>query len=92
MCVPSPLGFVFKVKAFFDANVILVVVATSLFLALIVLLGLRVRQREMETLMKIGCARSMVARLVATELGITLAAGIAWAMLVAVVLVEALGP
>jgi len=82
------LGFVVKVKAFFDANLILVTLATALFLALIVLLTLRVRQREMATLSLIGCAKRTVLRLQAAELGITLAAGLGVAALLALVLVR----
>lgn len=70
------LGFVLKVKRFFDANVLLVTVATGMFLVLIVLLTLRVRAREIETLARLGCARGTVAALLATELVITLGAGL----------------
>ncbi len=84
------LGFVLRVKRFFDANLVLVSAATALFLLLIVLLWLRVRQREFETLHKIGCARLMVARLVAAELLITVSAGLALAALLAGALVAVL--
>jgi putative ABC transport system permease protein len=70
------MGFVFRIKRFFDANFALVAVATSLFLTLIVLLSLRIRRREMETLFKIGCSRFTVFRLQALELTIVLAAGV----------------
>ena len=82
--VDELLEFVFQLKAFFDANVVLVSIATVLFLGLVVLLSLRVRRREVETLYKIGCARLTVVRMVALELGIVillgaaLAAGLAW--------------
>lgn len=80
LVVAEMLGFVFKLKVFFDANAALVGVATVLFLALVVLLSLRVRQREMETLRKIGAARSFVLRLVATELALTIGAGLGVAL------------
>ncbi len=70
------MGFVFRIKRFFDANFVLVIIATALFLALIVLLSLRIRKREMETLMKIGCSRFTVFGLQAAELTIVLAAGL----------------
>ncbi len=70
------LGFVFQIKRFFDANFVLVAAATGLFLALIVLLTLRIRQREILTLTRIGCSRFTVLRLQATELLIVLAAGV----------------
>lgn len=70
------LELVFRIKKFFDANLILVSLATVLFLTLIVLLSLRVRRREMETLFKIGCSRGTVFWLWATELGLVLGAGL----------------
>lgn len=84
--VAEILGFVFRLKTFFDANAILVTVATILFLALIVALQLRVRRRELETLFKIGCARWTTFKLVATELLLTVGAGLALALAGAVTL------
>lgn len=84
--VAEILGFVFRLKAFFDANAVLVTLATVLFLALIVALQLRVRRREMETLFKLGCARRTTFKLVATELLITVGAGLALALAGAVTL------
>ena len=81
--VEELLGTVFKVKAFFDANVALVSTATALLLGLVVLLTLRVRQREFETLAKIGCARATVVRIVATEWLLMLVAGVGLAALLA---------
>lgn len=90
------LGVVFRVKAFFDANALLVGGATSLFLAVIVTLSLAVRQRERITLFKLGCARSTVARLMAAELGLVVVAGALLALLCAAALVglaaRGLGP
>jgi putative ABC transport system permease protein len=66
--VEELLGLVFRVKRFFDANAALVGVATGLFLLLVVLLSLRLRRPEMETLFRLGCARGLIAKLVAAEL------------------------
>lgn len=76
------LGMVFRVKAFFDANVLLVSVATGLLLTLVVLLTLRVRKRELETLARVGAARATVVRLLVTEWLLMLAAGalLAWVL------------
>jgi len=74
------LAFVLQVKRFFDANVLLVAVATTMFLLLVVTLSLRVRQRELDTLFRIGCARGTTLRLVATELALTLLVGLAGAV------------
>jgi putative ABC transport system permease protein len=83
--------FVFRLKAFFDANVALVAVATAMFLGLIVALSVRVRRREFETLRRIGCARGKIVRLVATELALIVAAGVVVAAALAAVLVRAVG-
>lgn len=82
------LGVVFRVKVFFDANAALVLVATSLFLAVIVALSLALRRRERLTLFKIGCARRTVLWTVAAELGLLLGAGGALAAAGALVFVR----
>jgi putative ABC transport system permease protein len=92
MLVPSAvigelLGFVFRIKRFFDANFILVATATALFLALIVLLSLRIRKREILTLTRIGCSRFTVLRLQAVELLIVLGLGLVTAGLLSAGLV-----
>ena len=73
------MGIVFQIKRFFDGSFLLVSVATSLFLTLVVLLSLRIRKRERETLFRIGCGRMTIFWLQATELGILLLAGSALA-------------
>jgi putative ABC transport system permease protein len=81
--VDELLGFVFQVKRFFDANVLMVSVATALLLGLVFLLTLRVRRRELETLAKIGCARATLVRILATEWAVMLLAGVGLAALLA---------
>jgi len=66
--VEELLGLVFRIKRFFDANAALVGVATGLFLLLVVLLSLRLRRPEMETLFRLGCARGLIVKLVGAEL------------------------
>lgn len=46
---------VFRARRFFDVAVIVVTIVTTLFVALVTLLSRRLRQREMNTLFKIGC-------------------------------------
>ncbi len=84
--IDEVLGFVFQLKRFFDANTLLVSVATALFLALVVLLTLRARRRETRTLFKIGCSRARLVALHALELCICVAAGLGLAGLGAWVL------
>lgn len=85
--VAETLDLVFRVKRFFDAQALLVGVATVLLLALVVLLSLRLRRGEMETMFKIGCARRMIFWMQATEitivvtLGSLIAAGLSWGVL-----------
>jgi putative ABC transport system permease protein len=81
--VEELMGFLFRLKRFFDANVVLVTAATGLFLTLIVLLSLRIRKRERETLYKIGCSRATMFWLQSAELGMIVLAGIVLAVLLA---------
>lgn len=70
------LDVVFRIKRFFDANLVLVLTATLLFLTLIILLTLKVRERELETLFKIGCSRMTTVALMATELVLLCSSGL----------------
>ena len=90
--VDELLGFVFQLKRFFDANTLLVTVATGLFLALIVALTLRVRRAELETLHRIGCARGTIVKMVGVELAIVIGAGIVIALCGSLALIAWLGP
>ncbi len=84
--VEELMGLVFRVKRFFDANMILVGGSTALFLVLVVLLSLRLRRREMEVLYMLGCSRGLMVRLQAAELGFVVAVSLllAWGAAVAV--------
>ncbi len=81
------MGIVFQVEMFFKANFGVVLVSTGLFLVLVVMLSLRIRRREMETMFRIGCSRMTVFWLQAAELvmilgmSAVLAAGIAGGLL-----------
>jgi putative ABC transport system permease protein len=89
--VHETLDLVFRVKRFFDAQSLLVGVATGLLLALVVLLSLRLRRGEMKTMFKIGCGRWMVFWLQAGEILIVLTAGAAIACVLAWMTVRWLG-
>jgi putative ABC transport system permease protein len=73
------MGIVFQVKRFFDANFALICLATLLFMGLVVMLSLRIRKREMETMFRIGCSRLTVFRLQVEELCIVLLISLALA-------------
>lgn len=77
------MGIVFKVEMFFRANFFVVVLSTVLFLVLVVLLSMRIRQREMRTMFRIGASRGTVFWLQAAELGIVLLIGLSIAGVVA---------
>jgi putative ABC transport system permease protein len=66
------MGIVFQVERFFNASFVLICLTTLLFVVLVVMLSLRIRKREMETMFRIGCSRSTVFRLQIAELGIVL--------------------
>ena len=77
------MSIVFRIKDFFDANFLLVTLTTMLFVTLVIVLSLRIRKKEMETLYRIGCARGTVFRLQAWEIVIVTGAGLALATVLA---------
>jgi len=91
LVLDETFDLVFRVKKFFDANTLLVTVATALFLDLAVALGWKIRERERETLHKIGAPRSIIAKLTLIELGIVVFSGGALAVCVVWVTVEVAG-
>ncbi|SVE56917.1 uncharacterized protein METZ01_LOCUS509771 [marine metagenome] len=68
--VGEMIDVVFQAKRFVDANQVAVAVCTGLFLVLVVMLSLRLRREEMETMFQLGCSRATIFWLQATELGI----------------------
>ena len=72
--VSELMNVVFKVKRFFDSSFILVALATTLFLVLVLLLSLRLRRAERNTMFRIGCARGTIFWLHFLELGVILLA------------------
>lgn len=70
LIIEELMGIVFQVERFFNASFVLICLTTFLFVVLVVMLSLRIRKREMETMFRIGCSRSTVFRLQIAELGI----------------------
>ncbi|MCP4817154.1 MAG: hypothetical protein GY888_31960, partial [Planctomycetaceae bacterium] len=58
------------VKTFFDLNAILIAIATLFLLILVLVLSQRLRQREMQTMFKLGCSRGTMLLLQLSELAI----------------------
>ena len=61
---------IFRIKNVLDAVISVVALATFLALVLVFALSLRLRQREIQTIFKLGCSRLMIARLIAAEISI----------------------
>ena len=79
--VQELMAVVFRAKRFLDANALLVTLSTLLFLLLVILLSLRLREQERRMLFRLGCSRTAVFELQAAELAIVLAAAVALAWL-----------
>jgi putative ABC transport system permease protein len=75
------MALVFRVKQVLDANAALVAVSTAMLLTLVVLLSLRLREREMETMFKLGCNRGTIVMLQVAEMGIIFAIALILLML-----------
>ena len=78
------MSTLFKVKRLVNLNTWLIGISTALLTGLVMLLSLKLRQGEMETMFKIGCERKMAATIQFTELGIVLALGFGLAILFAI--------
>ena len=59
---------IFRIKNVLDAVIAVVGLATVLAIILVFALSLRLRQREIQTVFKIGCSRMMIAKLIAAEI------------------------
>ena len=64
---------IFRIKNVLDAVVSVVALATIMAIILVFALSLRLRQREIETIFKIGCSRMTIAKLLAAEILIIVA-------------------
>jgi putative ABC transport system permease protein len=64
---------IFRIKNVLDAVISVVSLATALAVLLVFSLSLRLRQREIETIFKLGCSRMTIARLIAAEILIIVA-------------------
>ena len=74
---------IFRIKNVLDAVIVIVGAATLLALLLVFALSLRLRQRELQTIFKLGCSRSTIAYLLAAEIFIIglIASGLCLALL-----------
>jgi putative ABC transport system permease protein len=63
---------IFRIKNVIDAVIVVVGFATILAIVLVFSLSLRLRQREIETIFKLGCSRLTIVRLMSAEVAIIL--------------------
>ena len=68
------LANIFRIKSILDAVILVVGMATVFALILVFALSLRLREREIQTIFKLGCSRATIARLLGAEIAIILAA------------------
>jgi putative ABC transport system permease protein len=59
---------IFRIKNVLDAVISVVALATILAIVLVFALSLRLRQREIKTIFKLGCSRMTIAWLLAAEI------------------------
>lgn len=59
---------IFRIKNVLDGVILLVGVATILAIILVFALSLRLREREIQTIFKLGCGRMTIARLLSAEI------------------------
>ena len=59
---------IFRIKNVIDAVIFFVGLATALAIILVFALSLRLRQREIQTIFKLGCSRMTIARLMGAEI------------------------
>ena len=59
---------IFRIKTMLDGVISVVALATILAIILVFALSLRLRQREIQTIFKLGCRRATIARFLAAEI------------------------
>jgi putative ABC transport system permease protein len=78
------MEIILQVRKLIDVGMILLGAATLLLVGLVMLLSLRLRQREMNTMFRLGCSRTTILQIQLAELAIVLlislilAGGMAW--------------
>ena len=78
--VQNLLSIVFRVEQLVWISSVLATLVTAALMSLVVLLSVRLRAAEMQTLAKIGCSKVTLVAIVGTEIGLMIFAGIAVAV------------
>ena len=68
--IKNLLESIFKIKGFLDSIFFIVSISTILLLGLVVMLSLRLRSREIQTMSRIGSSKFKIAELLGFEIGI----------------------
>ncbi|TNF96126.1 MAG: hypothetical protein EP297_10680 [Gammaproteobacteria bacterium] len=77
---------IFRIKNVLDGVILIVGIATVLAIILVFSLSLRLRQREINTIFKLGCSRMTIARLIGAEISmIVLLSGLICVILLLIV-------
>jgi putative ABC transport system permease protein len=77
---------IFRIKNVIDGVIFLVGIATVLAIVLVFALSLRLRQREIQTIFKLGCSRMTIAKLMGAEIFIIIVSSVVLcALMIAVV-------
>jgi putative ABC transport system permease protein len=66
--IDSLLQNIFRIKNVLDAVIFVVALATVMAIVLVFALSMRLRQREVNTIFKLGCSRMTIARLLGAEI------------------------
>lgn len=82
--VRSLLSIVFRVEQLVWLSSVLATCVTAALVSLVVLLSIRLRAAEMQTLAKIGCSKGTLIAIVGTEIGLMVLAGITVAVVASV--------
>lgn len=70
-----------RVRGLFEIGIISLIVAAVLLMSLVMLLSIRLRERELRTMFLLGCTRMKIVQIVATELGLILLVSVFLAVL-----------
>jgi len=70
--IKNLLAGIFKIKRFLDSVFLIVAISTLLLFGLVIMLSLRLRQREIQTMYRIGSSRFKITELLAFEILIVL--------------------
>jgi putative ABC transport system permease protein len=79
--VEDLLSIVFRVEQLVWISSMLAAAVTALLLCLVLMLSIRLRAAEMQTMHKLGCSRSTVAMLLGSEIFLMTAAGVSLAII-----------